>query len=154
MNLSLATTTPLEKSCCFQTAFFVAWDMPVSCPLLPLWLLSGINLRHCLCDLELNRQPAAFPYLHVRLDEVLHIRQQDPVERSRQDIIQGCGIYGRAVQSLVCLLYPVALIAQIGRACMVGVPVIQHIAGDPALHKDGCDIIFMVEMLDNYGETC
>ena len=35
-----------------------------------------------------------------------------------------------------------------------GGPVIQHIAGDPALHKDGCDIIFMVEMLDNYGETC
>ena len=26
---------------------------------------------------------------------------------------------------------------------MVGVPVIQHIAGDPALHKDGSDIIFM-----------
>lgn len=36
---------------------------------------------------EFNRQTVTFPYLHVRLDKVLHILKQDSIERISQGIL-------------------------------------------------------------------
>ena len=77
------------------------------------------------------------------LDKILYVLKQDVVERISQCAFQRPGIYGCAFQPSAYFLHPCVLIAEISIICMAQVPVIQHIAGSPALPENGREIIFM-----------